>query len=183
MPTFSSLMAPVGVQRWHNDNTRFSEYTNLTNPTMHLSHTPQHTTLYQKCAHVVCIFLFQCGVLWNMGQVHCGICETSRCKKFPITNCRYLRSVAIPTMTHFSNRHFWHWFLVFLSIIQFAFHLQWYFRSFCIVLRKNPCKEMKSVWGSLWHIVPPLDNLWYSFATRLYFSQLESRCVTYSLIE
>ena len=21
-------------------------------------------------------FLFQCGVLWYMGQVHCGICET-----------------------------------------------------------------------------------------------------------
>ena len=23
----------------------------------------------------MCTFLFQCGVLWDVGQVHCGICE------------------------------------------------------------------------------------------------------------
>ena len=24
----------------------------------------------------ICVFLFQSGVLWDMEQVHCGICET-----------------------------------------------------------------------------------------------------------
>ena len=38
-----------------------SQYTKFTNPTMHLSHIPQYTTLEQKCAH----FRFE--------VVHCGI--------------------------------------------------------------------------------------------------------------
>ena len=41
--------------------------TNLTNPTLHLSHIPLCITLNQN---------FQSGVLWVMGLVHCGICET-----------------------------------------------------------------------------------------------------------
>ena len=41
-----------------------SPSTNLTNPTMHLSHIPQYTIQNRDV-----------GVLWDMGQVHCGICE------------------------------------------------------------------------------------------------------------
>ena len=34
-----------------------------------LSNIPQYSTLEQQCAH------FQYDVLWDMGQMHCGICE------------------------------------------------------------------------------------------------------------
>ena len=37
-----------------------------------VSRIPQYTTLEQKCA-----FLFQCGILRNMGQVHCEFCEVT----------------------------------------------------------------------------------------------------------
>ena len=47
----------------------------LTNSTMHQSHTPQCTTLRQKCAHV-CTFLLQSGASWDMGPVHCRIRAT-----------------------------------------------------------------------------------------------------------
>ena len=44
------------------------------NPAMHQTNIPQCTTLWQKYAHM-CTFLLQCGALWDMRLVHCGICE------------------------------------------------------------------------------------------------------------
>ena len=51
-----------------------------TNPTMHQSHIPQCTILYQKCANVctlvcACRFLLQHGALRNISLVSCGISE------------------------------------------------------------------------------------------------------------
>ena len=45
--------------------------TNLTNPIMYLSHIPQ-CTIQNRNVHISVLN----GVLWDMGQVHHGICET-----------------------------------------------------------------------------------------------------------
>ena len=42
----------------------------LKNPTMHLFHIPQYTQ--NRNVHISVLN----GVVWDMGQVHCGICET-----------------------------------------------------------------------------------------------------------
>ena len=47
------------------------ELTEFTNPTMHLSHTPQ-CTIQNRNVHISVLN----GALWDMGQVHYGICKT-----------------------------------------------------------------------------------------------------------
>ena len=42
----------------------------LPNPTMHLSHIPQ-CTIQNRNVHISVLN----GVLWNMGQLHCGVCH------------------------------------------------------------------------------------------------------------
>ena len=51
----------------------------LTNPTMHLSHIPQYT-IQNRNAHISVLN----GVLCDMGQVYCGICEIRllQCNRF-----------------------------------------------------------------------------------------------------
>ena len=47
-----------------------SQPTNLTNHTVHLSHIP-HYTIQNRNVHISVLN----GVLWDMGQVHCVVCE------------------------------------------------------------------------------------------------------------
>ena len=54
------------VDPWSMDYADPSEETSLTNPTMHLPHTPQHTTLWKKYAY------FYPSVLWDMGRCIVG---------------------------------------------------------------------------------------------------------------
>ena len=51
------------------------QQTNLTNPTMHLSHMPEYT-IHNRNVHISVMN----GVFWHMGQVHCGIFELGLCK-------------------------------------------------------------------------------------------------------
>ena len=46
----------------------------LNNPTMHLSHIPQ-CTIQNRNVHISVLN----GALWDMGQMHCGICEFDLC--------------------------------------------------------------------------------------------------------
>ena len=49
---------------------KIKKYMKFTNPTMHLSHIPQ-CTIQNRNVHISDLN----GALWDMGQVHCGICE------------------------------------------------------------------------------------------------------------
>ena len=50
-----------------------SEYADLTNPTKHLFHIPQYT-IQNRNWHISA----PNGELWDMEQVHCGICESGQ---------------------------------------------------------------------------------------------------------
>ena len=49
---------------------KIKKYMKFTNPTMHLSHIPQ-CTIQNRNVHISVLN----SALWDMGQVHCGICE------------------------------------------------------------------------------------------------------------
>ena len=44
--------------------------TNYQNPTIHLSHIPQYG-IQNRGVYITVVY----GALWEVGQVHCGICE------------------------------------------------------------------------------------------------------------
>ena len=56
--------------RFETPSRSLSRHYNVTNPTMQLSHIPQHT-IQNRNVHISVLN----GVLWDMGQLHCGICE------------------------------------------------------------------------------------------------------------
>ena len=73
------LRQPLGFESRHLKKQTFksklnaysqTEWANLTNPTMHLFHIPQYT-IQNRNVHISVLN----GALWDMGQVHCGICK------------------------------------------------------------------------------------------------------------
>ena len=53
------------------------EQTHITNPTMHQTKCPTMYHLKHKYINT-CTFLLQNSALWDMGLVHCGICELAQ---------------------------------------------------------------------------------------------------------
>ena len=62
-----------GGSRRGNIRNRSIHQSHKSHNSVHLSHTSQCTSLEQK--HTCCTFMFQCGILWDVEQVHYGICE------------------------------------------------------------------------------------------------------------
>ena len=61
--------APVPYPMMHHSEQKCAHFC-YTNPTMHLSHIPQYT-IQNRNVHISVLN----GALWDMKQVHCGICE------------------------------------------------------------------------------------------------------------
>ena len=53
---------------------------------------------------LMCTFLFQCGVLWDMEQVHCGICETASLNK---TSNQVTQTIDFPYITQSHKMQYW----------------------------------------------------------------------------
>ena len=75
LSTMSTMSTMTAVLAWRQKDCQWDmgygpQQTNLTNPTMHQSHIPQ-CTIQNRNVHISVLN----GAMWDMGQVHCGICE------------------------------------------------------------------------------------------------------------
>ena len=88
----------------HVSTSTLTQWTKFTNPIVHLSHIPQ-CTIQNRNVHISVLN----AALWDMGQVHCGICEIGSITCVISCNMHYMQQ---ETATCAISNELLYWFSI-----------------------------------------------------------------------